>query len=132
MLKQQCSVDVQVRNGVALVAVGGELDMATTPDLVDRLTHLERTDVESILLDLREVTFLDSSAIHAFLTAHHHAQENGHRFILVGANARAQRVFELTGAEFLLHENRTAEAVVQFTRPASADPHQDPASEVSR
>lgn len=102
MLKQRCSVNVHVRNGVALVAVGGELDMATTPALVDRLTHLERTDLESILLDLREVTFLDSSAIHAFVTSHDHAQQNGHRFILVGASASARRLFELTGTVRLL------------------------------
>ena len=102
MLTQQCLVDVQIRNGVALVAVSGELDMATTPALVDRLTHLERTDLESILLDLREVTFLDSSAIHAFVTAHDYARQNGHRFILVGASASARRLFELTGTERLL------------------------------
>ena len=131
MLKQRCSVDVHVRNGVARVAVLGELDPATTPVLVDRLTHLERTDVEAILVDLRETTFLDSSAIHAFLTAHDHAEQNGHRFILVGGNARAQRVFGLTSTEYLLHENGTAEVVARFTRLESSDPHRDPAAEVS-
>lgn len=129
MLQQQCSVDVQVRNGVALVAVLGELDLATTPVLEDRLTHLERTDVETIMLDLRGVTFLDCSAIHAFVTAQDHAQQNGHRFFLVGADALAQRIIGLTGTQFLLHENGAAEGVAQFTRPESADPHhQDPAS----
>ena len=128
MFKQQCSVDVRVRSGVALVAVAGELDIATTPLLLDRLRHLERTDVETIMLDLREVTFLDCSAIHAFLTAHHHAQQNGPRLILTGANAQAQRVIELTGTQFLLQENGTADVGTQFTRPESADPHhQDPA-----
>lgn len=132
MLEQQSSVDVQIRNGVALVAVKGELDIATTPVLVDRLTHLERTDVRSILVDLREVTFLDCSAINAFLTAHHHAQQNGHRFILVGANALAQRIIGLTGTQFLLHEDGMAAGVVApSTRPESAEPRRDPASEVS-
>lgn len=130
MLQQQCSVDVDVRKGVAHVAVVGELDMATTPLLLDRLTHLERTDVDSILLDLREVTFLDCSAIHAFLTARDHAQQNGHRFILVGANALAQRVIELTGTQFLLHQEGMADVGAQFT-PESASP-QDPATEVGR
>ena len=130
MLDQQCSVDVRIRNGVALVVVLGELDLATTPLLVDRLTHLERTDVEAIMVDLRETTFLDCSAIHAFLNAHHHAQENGHRFILVGANAIAQRIIGLTGTQFLLHENGKADVLAQFTRPESADPHRDPASDV--
>ena len=63
MFKQQCSVDVQVLSGVALVSVLGELDLATTPLLQDRLRHLERTDVETIMLDLHEATFLDCSAI---------------------------------------------------------------------
>ena len=130
MFEQQCSVDVQVRNGVALVAVGGELDMATTSDLVDRLIHPERTDVGAILLDLRAVTFLDCSAIHAFLDAHDHARQNGHRFSLIGVNALAQRIMGLTGTQFLLHEDGMTEAMAQFTRPVSVD-HLDPASEAS-
>ncbi|HVF07176.1 MAG TPA: STAS domain-containing protein [Actinomycetota bacterium] len=129
MFEQQCSVDVHVRNGVALVVVGGELDMATSPVLVDRLTHLERTDVESILVDLRAVTFLDCSAIHAFLTAHDHARQNGHRFILVGATALAQRIIDLTGTRFLLHGDETAD-VAQLTRLGPVD-QRDPATEGS-
>lgn len=130
MLEQQCSVDVLVRNGVARAAVVGELDLATTPDLQDRLTHLERTDVEAIMVVLHETTFLDCSAINAFLTAHHHAQENGHRFTLVGANAIAERIIVLTGTKFLLHEDGMAEVVARFAGPESADPHRDAASEV--
>ena len=49
-------------------------------------------------------------------TAHRHAQQNGHRLILVGADALAQRVIELTGTQFLLHENGTADVKAWFTR----------------
>ena len=98
----QCWLDLQARNGVARVAIRGELDIATTPSLVDRVVHLERTDVVAIVLDLREVTFLDGSAVHAFLTAREHARQNGHRFFLVGVNRTAQRIFELSDTQYPL------------------------------
>ena len=115
MLQQQCSVDVHVRNVVARVTVGGELDMATTPLLVDRLTHLERTDIEAVIVDLRDLTFLDCSALHAFLTARAHAEQNGHLLILIGARTSARRLFELTGTEFLLEAEAATGVIARFT-----------------
>ena len=60
----------------------------------------------AIMLDLRELTFLDCSTLHAFLAARHRANTNGHRLVLVGASSHARLLFSLTETEFLLDEGR--------------------------
>jgi anti-sigma B factor antagonist len=59
----------------------------------------------AIVVDLRDLGFIDSSGLHAFVRARTDAQANGHRLHLVGASRAAQRVFELTGTEFLIEES---------------------------
>jgi anti-anti-sigma factor len=65
------------------------------------------------MLDLRDVSFVDSSGLHAFLQASERAKANRHRMVLIGARPSTRRLFALTGTEFLLDE--------QEARPSSAD-----------
>jgi anti-anti-sigma factor len=95
---------IDVRNGVARVAVTGELDISTVPALEQHLGSYQADGVGAIVLDLRDLSFVDSSGLHAFLRARHVAEENGHKLLLVGAPPSARRVFELTELDFLLDE----------------------------
>lgn len=95
---------VEGRDGVAVIALSGELDMATAPILRENLARVEDSGAGTIALDLREVTFIDSSGLEEFLEARGRAQDNGHRLLVSGASPAAQRLFELTGTRFLLHE----------------------------
>lgn len=111
----QFTTSIESRNGVARVALSGELDLATVPMLRGHLAHLEREDVVAIVLDLRDLTFLDCSGLHAFLIAREHAVANEHRLILVGTSARTRRLFELTGTEFLLDDREAVGVLARFT-----------------
>ena len=82
----QFSSRIETRNGVASIALSGELDVTTAPILEEHLEQFEGAGVSAILIDLRELTFLDRSAMQAFLAARGRANENGHRLILVGAS----------------------------------------------
>lgn len=93
---------VERRGGVAVMALSGELDMATAPILRENLARVEDSGAVSIMLDLSEVTFIDSSGLKEFLEARSRAQDNGHRLLMSGASPAAQRLFELTGTRFLL------------------------------
>jgi anti-sigma B factor antagonist len=94
----------QENDGVATIALSGELDMATAPILSDSLAPFEGNGVSTIILDLHDLTFLDSSGLLAFLEARRRAMSNGHRVLLSGASPSARRLFELTGTQFLLDE----------------------------
>jgi len=96
---------VEERDGIAVMALSGELDMASAPILREDLAEVEASGVPAIMLDLREVTFIDSTGLHEFLQARSRAQDNGHRLLMTGASPAAQRLFELTGTRFLLDEH---------------------------
>ena len=112
---QALTTRIDARNGVTSIALLGELDMATVPILNDQLTALERSGAMAILLDLRELRFIDSSGLHALLRAHKRFETTGHRFLLVGASPIARRLCEITGTEFLLDAKGTADLLGRFT-----------------
>jgi anti-sigma B factor antagonist len=110
----QLSLETKSRNGVARVAVRGELDMATAPRLDGCLAPIEDEGVSAIILDLRELTFIDSFGLRALLRARERAETHLRRLILVGANASARRLFEITRTERLLDDEDTADVLSRF------------------
>jgi anti-sigma B factor antagonist len=79
------------------VHIIGELDIATTPQL--RRTLLEpRLQAQLVVLDLRELAFIDASGVHAIVTASLRARKIGHRLVLLRGGLDVDRVFTLTGS----------------------------------
>ena len=116
------------RNGVTSIALSGELDMATVPILVDQLTAVESDGAKAIILDLREVRFIDSSGLHALVSAHRHSEQDGQGLLLVGASASVRRLCQVMGTEFLLDSRRTAELLGRFTGDGHRTKHRDDVS----
>jgi anti-sigma B factor antagonist len=112
----QFTTRTESRNGVAKIALSGELDMATAPLLTESLGAWEKDGVSAIVLDLRDLAFVDSQGLRAFLQANNRARENGHRLILIGASRSARQLFELTGTKFLLDEKEAVRVLERFTR----------------
>jgi anti-sigma B factor antagonist len=99
---------IDSQDGIVNIALSGDLDMATVPVLEGHLAQVEDDGVSTITLDLRGLTFLGSSALHAFLAARDRAAANGQRLLLEGASSGARRLFGLTGTEFLLNDQGAA------------------------
>ena len=97
------TVRVESGKGSATIALNGELDMHTVPVLEDHLAQVEAGEVEEIKLDVREVTFLDSTALKAFIAARNRAKQHGRRIILVEVSPPARRLLDLTDTQYLLH-----------------------------
>jgi anti-sigma B factor antagonist len=79
------------------VLLAGELDIASAPILEAAITGLRDDGTRSIVLDLSELTFMDSTGLRAILAADKLCNGNGHDLSLAGANGAVQRLFELTG-----------------------------------
>lgn len=106
---QALSSRIDARNGVTTIALSGEIDLATVSILNDQLAALEQDGCGAVMLDLREVRFIDSSGLNALVRAYMRAENNGHRFLLVGASPLARRLCEMTGTEFLLDGDGTTQ-----------------------
>ena len=79
-----------------LVAVAGELDLASAPELAGTLRGLDRAG-ELVTLDLRALTFIDVAGVRAIQDARRIASESGRRMLILGPAQPAARILELTG-----------------------------------
>jgi stage II sporulation protein AA (anti-sigma F factor antagonist) len=77
--------------------VRGELDMASAPMLVSRLHRLFDEPLERLVLDLSELTFMDSNGLRTVLLAKELCDQHGCEFLLVPGPPQIQRLFEVTG-----------------------------------
>jgi anti-sigma B factor antagonist len=89
-------IDTVDFDGRLVVAVHGELDIATSPLLDEALARARRTDAARILIDLAAVSFIDSTGLHVLIK---HAREEGirGRIRLTKCSSQVQRVIELSG-----------------------------------
>jgi anti-anti-sigma factor len=87
------------RNPTELVVIPrGEIDLATV-DLVREAVDREQQTGEALVLDLREVGFMDTSGLRYVLELNARSQEEGFGLRLVRGPSGVQRVFEVSGLE---------------------------------
>ena len=78
--------------------VFGEIDLATAGAVQEPLVELLDSGFCHVALDLRKVTFMDSSGIRLLISAHHQAEELGATLSIVVGTARIRQALELSGA----------------------------------
>jgi anti-sigma B factor antagonist len=81
-----------------LASLSGEIDLSTVGELEQQLRAAMDGDVPTLVIDLRQVEFLDSSGLRLILTLNKEQSEAGRRLVVVEGGRRVARVFELTGA----------------------------------
>lgn len=100
------------RDGV-VVHCRGELDIASADMLREALRDTD-TQVPTVVLDLREVTFIDSAGVSALVGEHNRARTRGFRLALaVGGAPRIERVIALSGLKGVLELVEVPEEVLR-------------------
>lgn len=97
-LAPQLDVHVEApEDGVRVVALRGELDVATVPAFRDALNPLADDDAVSfICADLVEVTFIDSTGLMTLLNALRRMVRREARLVIACSNPTVLRLFEAT------------------------------------
>jgi anti-anti-sigma factor len=90
------------------IALSGELDIATVSILEEHLVRIEADGVATIVIDLVEVTFIESMGLRACLDARKRARQDNRELLFFGAKPELRRVFELAGAESILESKKIA------------------------
>jgi anti-anti-sigma factor len=84
------------RAGDHVLALSGELDLATAPLVEAELEAAAATDADQIVLDLCGLDFIDSTGLRLILNADARARANGQGLRLLPGSPRVQRIFEIT------------------------------------
>jgi anti-anti-sigma factor len=88
-------VRYESREGGVVVIASGEIDLASSPELRKALLDQQAS---TVVLDLRAVTFIDSSGLGVIVGQQKRAREAGNSFAVVTAGASAvERILELSG-----------------------------------
>ena len=86
-----------VGEDTSVIHATGELDFATRDELVEMLATIEELGTRGIILDLRDLSFIDSAGLHVLIAAHKRAFAGGWRFQIVCGPGRVWRALALSG-----------------------------------
>ena len=92
------TVRTEQHGDATLVVPAGELDLATAPALDSALARaFERGAAPRVVLDLRELEFIDSSGLRTLRTARRRADDASAVFSLVAGHRGLERTLEIAG-----------------------------------
>ena len=95
-----------------VIAVRGELDIATAPALRDRLDAAIEAGTRRLVIDLSAISFLDSVALAAILHAKQRLPEDGRMALAVDPSSYVMLVFESGGLPQVLDLVETREQAI--------------------
>lgn len=102
------SISLSFRDdGIAIVSPSGELDLSTAELLRERLSKAISSADAGVVVDLRNVTFMDSVTLGILLGAMRRAKEKGVRFALASPSEHDRRVISMTRLDevFEVHDD---------------------------
>lgn len=92
-------VDIKEEPFGCLAALSGEIDLSTVERVEERVRSALDGKTSVLVIDLRDVTFMDSSGLRLVLRLDKELSEAGGRLVVVRGGRRVARVFELTRAD---------------------------------
>lgn len=84
-------------NGATIVEAGGELELHNAPRLREELKRICETDKPRCVVNMSDVSFIDSTGVGVLVGALKRAREHGGSLALACPQPRVRRVFEITG-----------------------------------
>ncbi|MGH8969162.1 MAG: STAS domain-containing protein [Actinomycetes bacterium] len=96
-------LDPHAISGHTVVEVTGEVDVASAPELRDNLLALVNRGADSLVVDLRGVTFIDSTGVGSLLRIFHRQGLLGGQVHFVADQPSVLRVFDIMQLTRRLH-----------------------------
>lgn len=91
------TITAEFSDGLAVLALEGELDLASVGQVQEQLASAEARSAQRIVVDLDGLAFIDSTGLRTLIEADTSARERGAELWLRPGDPSIQRVFELTG-----------------------------------
>jgi anti-sigma B factor antagonist len=89
-------IDDEPRGGVLRVTLHGELDLANAYAFDRRMLDVEAREPDLLIVDLRDLTMLDSAGLARLVSAQRRARKGGWRLVLVRGGRTIQRILQTT------------------------------------
>ncbi|MED4224876.1 STAS domain-containing protein [Neobacillus cucumis] len=97
------SVDVHQEKEEVSVRLVGEIDAFTASNLREELLPLADGKNTTMIINLKDVSYLDSTGLGVFVGIFKKLKENGGELRLVELSERLRRLFEITGLDKIMN-----------------------------
>jgi anti-sigma B factor antagonist len=101
-----------VQDGVTVVAVSGEIDLATASEFRSVLVDAVAGGQGDLVVDLSEVTFMDSTGLGAMVSARRRLTLRGASMRLVSPAGGVRRILDVTKLDQVIPIHDTVDAAV--------------------
>jgi anti-sigma B factor antagonist len=105
-------------NNVTLLAISGRVDISNAPTLKQKLMQVSSQQPTNVVVNLENVSFMDSSGLAALVQGMRRCREYGGDLLLCSPQKPVRMVFELTRLDkaLLIFENES-DAIAKFQNP---------------
>jgi anti-sigma B factor antagonist len=107
-LGELVTIDVSAAGPAVVVTAAGEIDSTTAPVLRQHLDTLLDDDVRELIIDLGQVSFLDSAGLCVLANAHRRAVRQDVRMRVLASSRAVVRPLQITGLWDLLQAEQKA------------------------
>ncbi len=108
----------QLSDGVYVISLTGEVDLYTAPEFKEQLVEIIGNGASSVVVDLTETTFIDSTTLGVLVGGVKRLRPEGGQLVLVCSDRNITKIFEITGLDKVFPIHATlAEAVETTTAP---------------
>jgi anti-sigma B factor antagonist len=91
-----------LRAGRRLIAVHGELDLFTTPELRTRINEMIDEGTRELIVDLSETAFVDSTGLGVLLAAMKRLRSCDGELVILDSSSNVLKTFEVAGVDQIL------------------------------
>ena len=98
-MSELSEVEVVARDGIPIVRVRGEIDLSNADAVLSSIERAVDPEAPGLVVDVRELEYLDSAGIRLFFRAARSVSDAGGRFVAIASrDSPARRVLELADA----------------------------------
>ncbi|MCE7002938.1 STAS domain-containing protein [Kibdelosporangium philippinense] len=105
---------VEEDSDVVVLHIAGEIDLASEDDFAEALAHALDMPTPVVLVNLAEVTFLGSAALHVLLQANEEAHRRKQALRIAHGGSFAQRVLTVAGLDQVLDIYETKQSAMSW------------------
>lgn len=114
--------DITLHGDVAALHISGHIDLRTAPSLRETILHLLGRDYRKLVVNLRDVSFMDSIGLSVLLGALRHLHTCGGDLLLAECSADINDLLHLTAGHDLLPAYSTESEAVAALHPTDLRP----------
>ncbi len=100
-ITESCSLFISDETDFPIVSIAGEVDLSSAPTAYSLLWQTSNEGSRSLIINLEELEFMDSSGLQALLRLREKLRARKQRVVLVGGKPPITKLFKLTGFDQL-------------------------------